>query len=606
MRPNCRKVDDGVGVPTEPVIIPLSTRVVAEERHISVAGRTIYRRRRRPSGEPRILAKLRRSTLGWLALTAVVVGLTLWAILADLDPPWFVVDEPIADWVAGIRTPWLIDVADGMEWLGSKWAVRIALWASALVLVAVRRWRQLIILVSLVAGITWLVELMADVVARPRPATALFGAVGFAHPSVEMAGISAVLVGAGLALVPGGRWQRAWLWMSFVLVSIAGTSLLYLGSTHVTDLMVGALVGAGAAAAAFALFAPERAFPISYSRGKAAHLPVSGARGVRLRRSLQDQLLRMDGPGAHAMRQALQDQLGCDIVQCEIIDIAHFGLAGSAGSTPLRLTVRGRRNGELFGKLYSTNHLRSDRWYKLGRAILYGRLEDERPFNSVRRLVQYEDYMLRVMADAGLPVPEPMGIVQIVPGREYLVVTEFIEGAAEIGDAEVTTEVADDALGIVRALWGAGLAHRDLKPANLLVHDGRVRLIDVAFAEVRPSPWREAVDLANMMLILGLHLGASAVYDRATRIFTEQEIAEAFAATHGITIPSELRSTLKAHVANGGEDILSVFRALAPDCPPIAIQRWSLRRMALSLAVLAGGAAVAALVIGNLRGVGLL
>ena len=40
------------------------------------------------------------------------------------------------------------------------------------------------------------------------------------------------------------------------------------------------------------------------------------------------------------------------------------------------------------------SHVRADRWYKLGRTILYGRLEDEAPFQSVRRLVEYEDYAL--------------------------------------------------------------------------------------------------------------------------------------------------------------------------------------------------------------------
>ena len=52
------------------------------------------------------------------------------------------------------------------------------------------------------------------------------------------------------------------------------------------------------------------------------------------------------------------------------------------------------------------NHVRADRWYKLGRTILYGRLEDEAPFQSVRRLVQYEDYALRLMRDAGIPTAD--------------------------------------------------------------------------------------------------------------------------------------------------------------------------------------------------------
>ena len=42
-----------------------------------------------------------------------------------------------------------------------------------------------------------------------------------------------------------------------------------------------------------------------------------------------------------------------------------------------------------------------------------------------------------------------------------------------------------------------GSAHRDIKPANLLVRDGQVFLIDAFFVQVRPSPWRQAVDLGE-------------------------------------------------------------------------------------------------------------
>jgi hypothetical protein len=103
-----------------------------------------------------------------------------------------------------------------------------------------------------------------------------------------------------------------------------------------------------------------------------------------------------------------------------------FNLAGSGGSTPLRITVKGDPETYLFAKLYSATHLRSDRWYKLGRTLLFGQLEDEKAFNRVRRLVQYEDYLLRLMRDAGLPVPPPYGVVEITPEREYLLVTAFL------------------------------------------------------------------------------------------------------------------------------------------------------------------------------------
>jgi hypothetical protein len=82
-----------------------------------------------------------------------------------------------------------------------------------------------------------------------------------------------------------------------------------------------------------------------------------------------------------AIRRGLQDQLGL-VVE----DVKPVGLAGSAGSTPLRITVKGEPPTYLFAKLYAQGHLRADRWYKLGRELLYGRLEDEKPFNAVRRL----------------------------------------------------------------------------------------------------------------------------------------------------------------------------------------------------------------------------
>src|SRR4030095_6752129 len=122
----------------------------------------------------------------------------------------------------------------------------------------------------------------------------------------------------------------------------------------------------------------------------------------------------------------------------------------------------------------------------------------------------------------------------LTPEREYLLVSEFFDGAVELGEAEVTDQVIDDGLGIIRKLWDAGLAHRDVKPANLLVRDGRLLLIDVDFVQVRPSPWRQAVDLANMMLCLALRSSPERVYQRALRQFSTEEISEGFGAARRV------------------------------------------------------------------------
>jgi tRNA A-37 threonylcarbamoyl transferase component Bud32 len=210
--------------------------------------------------------------------------------------------------------------------------------------------------------------------------------------------------------------------------------------------------------------------------------------------------------------------------------------------------------------------------------------------------------MLRLMRDAGLPTPRPYGFAEITPEREYLIVMEFFAGSKEIGQVKSGDRVIDDALGTVRRMWDAGVAHRDIKPSNILVRDGKVLLIDVAFATVRPTPWRQAVDLANMMLTLALTSTPEHVYQRALRVFAAEDVAEAFAASRGITIPSQLRALIRADQ----RDLIGQFRRLAPHRRPVPIQLWGVRRAAVTVGLVAALAAALAVLFAYTRVAGLL
>ena len=520
-------------------------------------------RQRRPTGAaPPLPYRLQTSGIGCLVAAVVLVGLTLVIFARGLRGPAVtatVIDDAVVAWLAGLVGPGLVAPLRGVARISSWPVLNAAFYGLLLALLVLRRWRHLLVwFVAVLLGGN-LIDVLAMITRRPRP----FGVDiqsswgGWALPSNQVAFLTAICMGVLYTLVPEGRWRNTGKWVTVGLITLVAVARMALGVDAPTDVVVGVGIGVTIPLLLFRRFTPNEVYPVAYRRGRSAHLDIGGARGV-------------------AIRRGLADQLGLVVTE-----VKPFGLAGSAGSTPLRITVEGDPPRVLFGKLYAQSHLRSDRWYKLGRELLYGRLEDEKPFNTVRRLVQQEDYALSLMARAGLPSPAPFGFVELTPEREYLLVTEFFAGAVELGEATVDDQVIDDGLGIIRKLWDAGLAHRDIKPANLLVRDGRMRLIDVAFVQARPSPWRQAVDLANMMLCLALRSSPELVYQRALRQFSVEEITEGFAAARGLALPSQLRRMLRAQ----GRDLHGEFIRLLPAPPqPVSIQRWSLRRVGLMAA----------------------
>ena len=465
--------------------------------------------------------------------------------------------------VAQLRTPWLTSLANGLHDLTDLWFIRLMAWSTMLVLIVFRRWRHLAVFVISILLLELTTFQLQALLERPRPLgiTILAGWEGPSFPARGIATISVIAIGAIYALVPHGRWRFRAKCIAGALIIAVSLAEIYLAVNHPSDVLTGALLGFVFAVGGFRIFASSDIFPVTYGRGSSAHLDLGGERG-------------------EAIRTAVADELGL-----RVVEVKPFGLSGSGGSSPMRLKVENGSEQYLFAKLYATQHVRADRWYKTGRTILYGALEDEKPFKSVRQLVEYEDYALRLMRDSGIPVAAPYGVVEITPEREYMIVTELFDGAVEISDGEVDDRVIDDGLLLVRKLWDAGLAHRDIKPANLLVRDGRLQVIDVAFGQVRPSPWRQAVDLANMMLVLALYSDPDRVYERALHFFEPDEIAEAFAATYGMASPSQLRAEMK----KDDRDLVARFRELAPKRPKISIQRWSFRRVGLTATVVVSG-----------------
>jgi hypothetical protein len=538
-------------------------------------------KRRRPSGEPPPLPRSLGTSGHVLVLLTLALGAIVVLALGHVTVGAWIDQRntSILRAVAAVRAGWLTSIVLWIDrLLTSRGTVGILRLATLLALAGFRRWRHLLAFVLSIIAVEAVVYELSILVAVARPVgVRILGTwTGFSFPSAPVAALTVTLVGMACGLLPAGHPRAKGMWVAGGSIALFGASRLYLALDNPTDLVAAVVLGAAIPIVTFRLVAPDSVFPVTYRRARTAHLDVGGERG-------------------EAIRAAVHDQLGMTV-----LDVRPVGLEGSGGSTPLRLRVDA--GGEapprsVFAKLYATNHVRADRWYKLGRAIRYGALEDETPFQTVRRFAEYEDYTLLLLRHHGVAVPEPFGIVEITPEREYLIVMEFFEGAEEISEANVDEGVIDEGLMLIRRLWDAGVAHRDIKPANLMVRDGKVLLIDVFFVQVRPSPWRQAVDLANMMLVLALGSDAEPVYRAARRLFTDDDIAEAFAATRGVATPTQLRIASK----RDGRDLSRRFRALAPERLPVRIQRWSARRVGLAMGAGVAAFFVIALVAANWR-----
>jgi hypothetical protein len=528
--------------------------------------------RRRPSGEPPPFPREDRWTRWiWVLAGVLLLGAGLNVLIHTTDVIQRM-DQAVLDWFAGTRAPVLTGAAKLVAALTTFAAVMMLRIATVVVLVVYRRFRHLVVFLATLVVTDWLVVRVLAV-QLPRPTVPVLVDVGsYAFPSKAISTLAITMAAMSFVLVPrgGGRNRlRAGFTAGLVLVILAE---LYLAGDYLSGMVYAAILAPCVADVAFRWLVPEEGFPITYRlRGSAAHLDLGGERGT-------------------AIVRAMADQLGLSVTE-----VKEFGLEGSGGSSPLRMTLED--GSRVFGKIYSTSHERADRWYRFGRTILYGQLEDETPVGSVRRLAAYEDYALRLLADHQVRVARTYGLVELTPNQEYMLVTEFFENATNLGDAQFDDVVIDEGLAMVRTFWDIGVAHRDIKPANLLVKDGHLQLVDVSGLQVRPSPWRQAVDLSNMLLVLALRTDPERVYARATRVFTPEEIAEACASAVGLTIPTELQAKLKAD----GRPLLKRFRELAPARAPVSIQRWSTQRLTLTAAAAVGILVLVGLFIDSLR-----
>ena len=176
--------------------------------------------------------------------------------------------------------PTLTDVMETIALLTSRWAIRILRWGTIATLIVVRRWRHLLVFIGALI-VEAFVTYASD--AGDPPASAarrrINRPVAGLRDAVEaMAGLAVTLVGITYSLIPHGRWRDAAKWATAGSCSSSGIARVYLAVDHPTDAIFGAVLGVAIGLTAFRWFAPNDVFPVTYRRGKAAHLDVGGRR----------------------------------------------------------------------------------------------------------------------------------------------------------------------------------------------------------------------------------------------------------------------------------------------------------------------------------------
>jgi membrane-associated phospholipid phosphatase len=203
-----------------------------------------------------------------------------------------VIDDAVVAWLAGLVGPGLVaPFLRGLARIGSWSVLNAAFYGLLLALLVLRRWRHLLVWFVAVQLGSNLVVGLAMITRRPRPfgvdIQASWG--GWALPSNQVAFLTAICMGVLYTLVPEGRWRNTGKWVAAGLITVVAVARMALGVDAPTDVLVGVGIGVTIPLLAYRWFTPNEVFPITYRRGRGAHLDVGGARGRAIRRGLADQ-----------------------------------------------------------------------------------------------------------------------------------------------------------------------------------------------------------------------------------------------------------------------------------------------------------------------------
>lgn len=235
-------------------------------------------------------------------------------------------------------------------------------------------------------------------------------------------------------------------------------------------------------------------------------------------------LVAVGGPNRRPGGQAVADALVAAGVPLATLAPASVD---ARGSTPyFGTTDDGRR---VFAKVLAHDERSADLLFRLYRAAVPRDLGDERPFSSLRRMVEHEALVSLMAYSLGIATPRVLAFAAAPPGG-YVLSYEGIDGSSLDGVAadRLTDEVLDQIWDQIETLRYHRIAHRDLRLANVFLGaDGRIALIDFGFSELAASDLLLRTDVAELLASLGLTVGPERALAAAVRALGPAAVADA-------------------------------------------------------------------------------
>jgi hypothetical protein len=153
-----------------------------------------------------------------------------------------------------------------------------------------RRWRHLFTFLASILVMQLVGLQLYEAFSRPRPydVTTIGRWAGFSSPSPPVVVLSSILVAVVYSMVPAGRGRHLAKWIVAAVLATFVAARLYLAVDHPFDAVCALVIGITFPLGAFRLFTPNAYVPVTYGRGKTAHLDVGGRRGEAIVAAVRD------------------------------------------------------------------------------------------------------------------------------------------------------------------------------------------------------------------------------------------------------------------------------------------------------------------------------